>query len=114
MKIREVIASFALVAVAMMTTAAGCSSDKSDDNENNKRQTTDKWAGLVNETKYDAKVSGNTVTYGSHTYMVMGTVGLDGQDVNGDGIVDTDDYQGNASATVSFSSNLPSRLISAR
>ena len=107
MKIRELIAPLALVAVAMLTSAAGCSSDKNDDNDNNKHQTTDKWAGLVNETKYDAKVNGNTVTYGSHTYMVTGTVGLDGQDVNGDGIVDTDDYQGNASATVSFS-NIPS------
>lgn len=102
---RVVIASLALIGVAVMASAAGCSSDKTDDN--NKHQATDKWAGLVNETKYDAKVNGNTVTYGSHSYTVTGTIGLDGRDVNGDGTVDTDAYQDNALATVSFS-NIPS------
>ena len=31
----------------------------------------DKWAGLVNETPYEAVVDGNKLTYGSHTYEIV-------------------------------------------
>ena len=40
----------------------------------------DKWANLVNETKYDAKVNGTTLTYGSHTYTVSGAIDFDATD----------------------------------
>lgn len=38
----------------------------------------DPWANLVNETSHEALVSGNTLTYGSHTYKVLGEIDLDG------------------------------------
>ena len=37
----------------------------------------DPWANLVNETKHEALVNGNTLTYGSHTYTVMGEIDLE-------------------------------------
>jgi len=55
----------------------------------------DKWANLVNETKYDAKVNGNTITYGSHTYTIVSDI-----DVN------TKEFK-NPTASVTFT-NIPS------
>ena len=63
MKVKELMISMAFLGVALMTSAAGCSSDNEED-------TIDKWASLVNENKQDAIVDGNTVTYGSHTYTI--------------------------------------------
>ena len=40
----------------------------------------DKWAGLVNETVYDAVVDGNTLTYGTHKYTVSGEINYDTED----------------------------------
>ena len=37
----------------------------------------DKWSNLVNETKHDAVVNGNTLRYGDHTYTVSGTIEYD-------------------------------------
>lgn len=37
----------------------------------------DKWSNLVNETKHDAVVNGNTLRYGDHTYTVSGTIDYD-------------------------------------
>lgn len=37
----------------------------------------DQWAYLVNEKSYDAVVDGSTLTYGSHTYSVSGTLSTD-------------------------------------
>jgi hypothetical protein len=34
----------------------------------------DQWANLVNETKHDAVVNGNTIQYGSHSYTVSGSI----------------------------------------
>lgn len=67
MKSKGLLTSIALMAMAVLTSATGCSSD-STDNDNGK--TADKWASLVNETRQEAKVSGSTMTYGTHTYTV--------------------------------------------
>lgn len=56
---------------------------------------TDKWADMVNETPYDAIVSDNTVTYGSHSYTI-----------NADIDVSTQEFS-RATASVSFT-NIPS------
>lgn len=37
----------------------------------------DKWASLVNETTYGVVVDGNTLTYGSHVYAVLGEIDYD-------------------------------------
>ena len=65
MKTKEMLTSLTLIAVAMMTSAAGCSSDNDDS------KTFDKWASLVNETKQDVQVNGSTVAYGAHTYTII-------------------------------------------
>lgn len=57
----------------------------------------DKWAGLVNETAYDAVVEGNTLKYGSHTYTIVGEIDPE-----------TTEYK-TATASVTFS-NIPSGL----
>jgi len=107
MKINKgILSQLALVAIAFMTSAAGCSGDSSSDDDGRKTYV-DKWANLVNETKHDLQVNGNKATYGSHTYEVTGTIPDAGEDVNGDGIADVDEYLGKVSATVSFS-NIPS------
>ena len=56
---------------------------------------TDKWANLVNETKYDAKVEGNTLIYGNHTYTINTEIDVDSKEFN------------RATASVSFS-HIPS------
>ena len=58
----------------------------------------DKWAGLVNEKKYDAVVNGNTITYGSHSYTVSGSIEYD---------FNSSDFRWEPTAQVSFS-NIPS------
>ena len=55
----------------------------------------DKWVNLVNETRYDAVVNGNTITYGDHTYTIVSDID-----------VDTKEYK-KATASVTFS-NIPS------
>lgn len=57
---------------------------------------TDQWANLVNEKKYDALVNGNTVLYGTHWYSVNGSIDYDFQT-----------YSQRATASVSFT-NIPS------
>lgn len=69
MKSKGLFTSLALMAMAVLTSAAGCSSDTTDNGDDNGK-TADKWATLVNETRQEAKVSGNTLTYGTHTYTV--------------------------------------------
>ena len=61
-------------------TFTGCKKDEEVDSPDNPSGTTskDSWAHLINETKYEAKVSGNKLTYGSHTYTVNGEIKLDG------------------------------------
>ena len=83
----------ALAAVVILATSAAITCCNDDDEEK-----TDKWASLVNETKKDAQVNGNTLTYGSHQYTVSGEINpYDG--VTG--------YRGTPTATVSFT-NIPS------
>ena len=55
----------------------------------------DKWANLVNETRYEASVNGNTLTYGNHTYTIVNDID-----------VETDEFK-KATASVTFS-NIPS------
>ena len=43
---------------------------------------TDKWANLVNETKYDAVVNGNTVIYGNHTYTINTEIDVNSKEFN--------------------------------
>ena len=111
MKTKQILSQLALVAITIMTSAAGCSSDKTTDDNggsgNDNGTTKDKWASLVNETKYDLKVSGSKATYGSHTYEVTGSLPQPGEDVNNDGIYDVEEYLGKTTATVVFS-NIPS------
>lgn len=69
-----------------MFTAGMCESDPKDEDPDDDPTETptnpsnpstgykDKWANLVNETKKDVNVSGNTLTYGSHTYKVTGEI----------------------------------------
>ena len=104
---KSILSQLALVAIAIMTSAAGCSSDDSKDSDSSNSVYIDKWANLVNETKHDLQVNGNKATYGSHTYEVTGSIPDAGEDVNGDGIADVDEYLGKVTATVSFS-NIPS------
>ena len=105
---RKYLCQLALVALAVMTSAASCSSDNENGGDNgSSSSTTDKWASLVNEIKQDLQVSGNRATYGSHTYEVTGSIPDPGEDVNGDGIADVEEYLGKTTATVVFS-NIPS------
>ncbi len=43
-------------------------------------QPKDQWHSLVKETKADAQVAGNTLTYGSHTYTVNGDIDFNNND----------------------------------
>ena len=110
---KKLLSQLVLVVFALMTSAAGCGGDKTNDtggsggNGGGSTVTADKWANLVNENKQDLKVDGNKATYGSHTYEVTGSIPLAGEDVNGDGIADVEEYLGKPSATVVFS-NIPS------
>ena len=105
---KNLLTQLALVAFAILTSSAGCSSSSDDSSDDPGKTTyTDKWANLVNETKHDLKVNGNKATYGSHTYEVKGSLPDVGDDVNGDGIADVEEYLGTVTATVSFS-NIPS------
>ena len=58
----------------------------------------DKWSSLVNETKRDAVVSGNTLRYGDHTYTVSGTIDYDFDPIH---------FEKKPTATVTFT-NIPS------
>ncbi len=42
----------------------------------------DKWANLVNESKKDCNVNGNTITYGNHSYTVEGDIDYESDDYN--------------------------------
>ena len=68
-----------------------------DDGGDEQTEYVDKWAGLVNETVYEAKVDGNTLTYGSHTYKIV-------QEID----PETTNFK-EATASVEFS-NIPSGL----
>ena len=93
MKTHEIIATMSLLAVAVLTGAASCSSDKE-----GKGSSSDKRVSMVNEKKMEAQVSGNTLTYGSHRYTVSGEINpYDG--VTG--------HRDTPTATVSFT-NIPS------
>ena len=59
---------------------------------------TDSWASLVNETEQSASVNENTLTYGSHTYTVLGQIDTESSSTG---------YIGTATASVQFS-NIPS------
>ena len=75
-----------------MFTAGMCESDPKDEDPDDDPTETptnpsnpstgykDKWANLVNETKKDVNVSGNTLTYGSHKYTVKGEIDYDATD----------------------------------
>ena len=43
-------------------------------------QPKDQWHSLVSETRADAQVSGNTLTYGTHTYTVNGDINYNSND----------------------------------
>ncbi|MBO4476178.1 MAG: hypothetical protein J5737_05620 [Bacteroidales bacterium] len=58
----------------------------------------DKWAGLVNEKVCETKVTGNTVTYGEHSYTVDGTISYD---------FNPGEYRQQVTASVTFT-NIPS------
>lgn len=58
----------------------------------------DKWSGLVNETKHDAVVNRNTISYGDHTYTVSGTIDYDFDPVS---------FEKTPTASVTFT-NIPS------
>ena len=60
------------MAVAVMTGASSCSSDKEDSGD--AALNVNRWASLVNETKHDIQVDGTKVTYGTHTYSLMDNV----------------------------------------
>ena len=69
--------SYLMVSLAFVTFSAGsCSEDSESDTTTYK----DKWANLVNESKKDCKVNGNTLTYGNHTYTVRGEIDYDNTD----------------------------------
>ena len=69
--------SLILLCVAALSSLTGCEYlgqllDLADDIGNALGNTyVDKWANLVNETQYDVKVDGPTLTYGSHTYTIV-------------------------------------------
>ena len=58
----------------------------------------DKWAGLVNEKSYTPSISGNTITYGEHSYTVSGAISFD---------FNPGAYKQQVTASVSFT-NIPS------
>lgn len=75
------------VAVAIVTLGlASCGNVSLGDLENLGKaaeglmQPKDQWHSLVKETKADAQVAGNTLTYGSHTYTVNGDINFNNND----------------------------------
>lgn len=70
----------AVTAIAAMLSLTGCEFLEellklADDIEKVESETyVDQWADLVNETAYGAVVDGNTLTYGSHVYYVLGEI----------------------------------------
>lgn len=93
MKLKGILTAMALMALAVMMGASSCSNDKEDGGD--ATQAADKWASLVNETKYDIQLDGTKATYGTHTYSLM-------ENVDGSGTINESDY-----ASVSFS-HIPS------
>lgn len=88
------LASMAFVLFSAGSCDGGDDGDDSD-TEQSGSSSSDKWANLVNENSKSMSIDGNTLTYGSHTYTVKGTI-----DPNGT------EYK-NATAWVEFT-NIPS------
>lgn len=55
----------------------------------------------------NTQINANTMTYGDHTYTVKGAFGFEGEDRNGDGVIDNSGYRGTPTASVVFT-NFPS------
>lgn len=73
-------AAFAVLGLGMSLGLTNCGNVSMSDIENIGKaaeklvQPKDQWHSLVNETKAEAQVTGNTLTYGSHTYTVNGDI----------------------------------------
>ena len=101
MNTKQLMSGLALAILAVITSANSCSNTSPNADSDNQS------ASLVSEETQQAVVNGNSVTYGSHTYTVEGTIGLEGEDKNADGVIDNAGYQGKATAKVTFT-NIPS------